>query len=467
MRTCPKVEQSLGLMLAFTCCLAFSALAQLPSWIPRVKSNGQPLDPGVYPHPGVYITGVSALAFNRDGTLLAVSTRNGAIAVLDARSGDSLAAWRGPAQSLAFAFDGSLVSATPGGGIKFWEATTGKLQRTLSTTATVVAATPDGKLLAGVDGGSVRVWEAATGRKLRSCKVGRDPSPYLAFSSDGRLLAVVESKGKGGDQIKLSDVESGKALRALVGSPGQIRGLAFSPDGRLVATAENIWEVASGRKVQALLDHESYSGVAISPDGRWLVSGGLDKTPVVREMATGKEVHALVGHKSWDQAVKVAFDPNGKSVATGGRDNTVRLWDLESGRELRTLKLPRIWDVSRADITSCNTKPGANPSETSMMRCTVSATLRNTSGRRGWLPSAYYGVFLYQEPGKMYELKDLSWEGKHESINTDAPYRFQYVALDSGEEGEFTMSFDLPEDAVRRQLSLVVLDAPPVAVGAQ
>ena len=88
MGACAKVEQLLGLMLAPACCVTLSALAQPPSWMPQGTSHGKPLHPLVRPHCGVYSSGVSALAFNCGRTLLAVSTRNGAIAASDGRSGD-------------------------------------------------------------------------------------------------------------------------------------------------------------------------------------------------------------------------------------------------------------------------------------------------------------------------------------------------------------------------------------------
>ncbi|MGH9509033.1 MAG: WD40 repeat domain-containing protein, partial [Terriglobales bacterium] len=232
----------------------------------------------------------------------------------------------------------------------------------------------------------------------------------------------------------------------------------------LLASADKIWEVSTGRQVRSLVQR-SYGGVAFSPDGRWMISEGSEGIPVLREVATGKETYPLAGHKASIQNVAVTFHPGGKIAATGGWDNTVRFWDVETGRELGVVPVPHIWEVSRAELETCVSKPATNSSEPARVRCTVWATLRNASGLKAWLPSKHYMIYLYEGPKKKSSLSDLTWNGQRESI--DAEYsmeRYRYAALEPGESGEFTLSFDLPENIDRRKLSLVVLDGPPAEV---
>ena len=75
--------------------------------------------------------------------------------------------------------------------------------------------------------------------------------------------------------------------------------------------------------------------VAISPDGRFILSGGDDRTMRLWSVATGEEVHRFDGHEGWVSAV--AFSPDGSGAASGNYDRIVRLWDLRSGRELHRL----------------------------------------------------------------------------------------------------------------------------------
>ncbi|OGI45549.1 MAG: hypothetical protein A2151_04915 [Candidatus Muproteobacteria bacterium RBG_16_65_34] len=69
--------------------------------------------------------------------------------------------------------------------------------------------------------------------------------------------------------------------------------------------------------------------VAVSLDGKWLASGGVDKTVKLWDAAKGKALATLRGHDSAVNAV--AFSPDGKRLASVGNDGAVRLWEVESG----------------------------------------------------------------------------------------------------------------------------------------
>jgi WD40 repeat protein len=59
----------------------------------------------------------------------------------------------------------------------------------------------------------------------------------------------------------------------------------------------------------------------------------MTKTLRLWELATGKEVRRFTGHK--DVVLSVAVTPDGKYVVSGSNDNTVRLWELATGQEVR------------------------------------------------------------------------------------------------------------------------------------
>jgi WD40 repeat protein len=91
---------------------------------------------------------------------------------------------------------------------------------------------------------------------------------------------------------------------------------------------------------------EGIKAVAVTPDGRHIVSGSYDCTLRVWDLTTGETKMTLKGHESWVNAVAVT--PNSRYVVSGSNDKTLRVWDLATGENKTTLKAipPRSFPVA-------------------------------------------------------------------------------------------------------------------------
>jgi WD40 repeat protein len=78
--------------------------------------------------------------------------------------------------------------------------------------------------------------------------------------------------------------------------------------------------------------------MSFSPDGRTIVTGGIDGVTTTRDGFTGSELYRLTGHRGQVQAL--AFSTDGRTLATGAADGTARIWSTASHRLEHTLTSP-------------------------------------------------------------------------------------------------------------------------------
>ena len=92
-----------------------------------------------------------------------------------------------------------------------------------------------------------------------------------------------------------------------------------------------LWNVDTGAQV-SVLDTEHTSTILdaeYSPDGRYLVSGGVDNAVRLWDTATGtkRRFDRDRGHK--DAVFSVAFNTVGDRIISGSSDRSVRIWNLD------------------------------------------------------------------------------------------------------------------------------------------
>ncbi|MCJ7695000.1 MAG: hypothetical protein MUO40_06180 [Anaerolineaceae bacterium] len=109
--------------------------------------------------------------------------------------------------------------------------------------------------------------------------------------------------------------------------------IAISPDGRQVISGSTdetlrVWDLASGECLRTLHGHtDSVNTIAITADGRQVVSGSGDKTLKVWDLESCKCLCTLEGHT--DSVNAIAITPDGRQIVSGGKDKTLCVWDLD------------------------------------------------------------------------------------------------------------------------------------------
>ena len=120
-----------------------------------------------------------------------------------------------------------------------------------------------------------------------------------------------------------------------------VRGVAISGDGKtLVSCGDDgtvrIWNSQSQQLLHTLSGHDdAVLDVALSNDGSLIASSGADKKVVIWDAATGRRRFELSQHLG--PVRSVAFSPDGKQLASAGNDLRIILWDTQSGAQAATL----------------------------------------------------------------------------------------------------------------------------------
>ena len=139
------------------------------------------------------------------------------------------------------------------------------------------------------------------------------------------------------------------AVRQFVGHADAVISVAFSPDRKYLLTGSMdhtamLWDVATNTVVRTFSGHSgSVESVAFSPDGRYVLTGSADKTAKLWDISADKELHTFsdpprVKRTSVElkrSCHSVAFSPDGKFVLTASDDGDARLWDAASGEMVR------------------------------------------------------------------------------------------------------------------------------------
>jgi len=222
-----------------------------------------------------------------------------------------------------------------------WDKRSDTLQ-TFSETPTgnveAISPSPDGHFLA-VGGWELGLWDFSDGIKV--ARLGSQPSAIsaLTWSPDSRFLFAGTAEGelqvwnlvRGGD-ADVFRFEHGCITSLRATSDGKYVFMAFSPlwgnKGRIIQ-----WRVSDG-SITLDLDahHGAVTDIALSIDGKYLVSCGNDNSVYLWNVESGTRMLTLSDRMM--KPISVTFSPDSRVIAAVAEDGTIKIWELDWGLQL-------------------------------------------------------------------------------------------------------------------------------------
>jgi WD40 repeat protein len=283
------------------------------------------------------ITQIFDLAYSGDGKLLALAGYR-EVRLMDAATKQQLAVLSGHAsgvRAVAFSRDGRLLAAAGGlparsGEVRIWDVAERRLLHTLkghSDCIYGVAFSPDGKTVATASYDKlVKLWDLATEKEIRTYKDHIDAVYAVAFTPDGQRLI----SGAADRTVKIWNVASGERLYTLSEPQDGINTIAIDPSGKFLAAGGldksiRIWSLSEngGTLLHSQIAHEdAILRLAWSPDGAELLSSSADRTV---KLFRATDLSELQSFREPDWVYGLQFSPDGKTFAIGRFDGSLTI----------------------------------------------------------------------------------------------------------------------------------------------
>jgi WD40 repeat protein len=262
--------------------------------------------------------------------------------------------------SLAWSPDGSqLAAASVSGQLGIYKSETGRalqlIDRAHSDGGDAVAWRPDGQALATVGrDGTWRLWDPLEGKKLAEHEAGALWPEHLAWSP-----AALDERGRwlalgAGNRVSFW-TEKGEPAGEAVKFPRAVADLGWLPDGKTLAVALSsgisYHDPLAATEKRSFAAKDAILHMAISPSGKWMMTGNQDCSVHVWNTESGGEMH-MRGYAA--KVRQLAWHRGSRWFAAGGGP-TACVWDCSGrGPEGRT---PALLEFHTEPVSALHYQP--------------------------------------------------------------------------------------------------------------
>jgi WD40 repeat protein len=171
--------------------------------------------------------------------------------------------------------------------------------------------------------------------KTRSKVYSFDVSP------DGKFLVSSSSDGA----VRVWDLESCEICRIFQGhtEDNNLTGVAISPDGRCIISGYKkrniikVWDINTGQRLYSLEENKS---VCFTPDGEGLIVISVENDIKLLELRSGRVINYF--EKPTVPVYKILISPDGDRVFSKSGLSSIQVWDMKSGKVMTTFQADKI-----------------------------------------------------------------------------------------------------------------------------
>jgi WD40 repeat protein len=290
---------------------------------------------------------VSGLAFAPDGETFAFATKDQRVFVFDAttRTMRKTMAARGEPSEVAFNPDGSRLAVSHwNGAVAIYDPATGAEIAVLTNHTKWVASLAFSRqapiLATGSADQGIRLWDTQTWKETASFKGHMNLVDSIAVSPDGRWLA----SGSKDRSVRIWNLEANPVSEvSRTFTNGNALGFAVSPKAEFFAMVNDdatlsVWNLIERREADGMPVETGTKALAISPDGKAVVlaNKNSDKVWLHRIDAGGDiPIDRARAHRAL-----ATFSPDGKQFAVGGKGQRLRMEMTDGSTPVREAELP-------------------------------------------------------------------------------------------------------------------------------